>query len=84
MSIGFGGGGGEGEGTGPSKSGNGKGMGGGGGAGIKLEPSALIIVRDGEISVVGIQAKSTAMDKLVELIPQALERMSTAKKENGK
>lgn len=77
LSIGYGGGGGEGEG-GEEKKG-GKGAGAGAGAGVKLEPAALIIAREGEISVVGIQAKRGRLEALLEMVPETVERLMKAK-----
>ncbi|MBC7097805.1 hypothetical protein H5T52_01580 [Candidatus Bipolaricaulota bacterium] len=76
MSIGYGGGGGEGEGT--EKKG-GKGAGAGAGGGVRLEPAALIIAREGEISVVGIQAKRGKLETLLEMLPQTIEKVVKAK-----
>jgi len=46
---------------------------------VKLEPAALIIAREGEISVVGIQAKRGKLEALLELIPETVERLMQAK-----
>ncbi len=78
MAIGYGGGGGEGEGSGEQK-GGGKGVGGGAGGGVKLEPAALIIAREGEISVVGIRAKGSKLEALLEMLPEAIEKLMKAK-----
>jgi len=77
LSIGYGGGGGEGEGTEEKK--GGKGTGAGAGGGVKLEPAALIIAREGEISVVGIQAKRGKLEALLEMLPEAVEKLTKAK-----
>ena len=82
LSIGYGGGGGEGEGTEEKK--GGKGAGAGAGGGVKLEPAALIIAREGEISVVGIQAKRGRMEALLELIPETVEKLMKAKGKKAK
>jgi uncharacterized spore protein YtfJ len=81
MSIGYGGGGGEGEGSDP-KSGGGKGTGGGAGGGIKLDPAALIIAKEGDISVVAIEGKSSKLGALLEMIPETLEKVMKSKEEN--
>ena len=57
----------------------GKGTGAGAGGGVKLEPAALIIAREGEISVVGIQAKRGKLEALLEMIPETVERLMQAK-----
>jgi uncharacterized spore protein YtfJ len=74
LGIGYGGGGGEGEGEGGEKAG-GKGSGGGGGGAVKLDPAALVIVKDGEVSVVGIQTKESRLTKILEMLPETIERM---------
>lgn len=77
LTVGYGAGGGEGEGEGGDKKGGqgtGKGSGAGGGGGVKIEPAALVIAKDGEISVVGIQAKESRLGKLLEMIPDAIEK----------
>ena len=85
MSIGYGGGGGEGEGTDEKKRG-GKGSGAGAGAGVKIEPAALIIAKEGEVSVVGIRAKGSKLEALLQMIPETIEKLKakkTKKKETG-
>jgi uncharacterized spore protein YtfJ len=78
MSIGYGGGGGEGEGGTEKKTG-GKGVGAGGGAWAKIDPSALIIAKDGELSVVGIKAKTGKLEALIEMIPETIEKIMARK-----
>jgi len=78
MSIGYGGGGGEGEGTDEKKRG-GKGTGAGAGAGVKIEPAALIIAKEGEISVVGIRAKGSKLETLLEMLPETIEKLKEKK-----
>ena len=81
MSVGYGGGGGEGE---EGSSGD-KGGGGGAGGGVKIEPAALIIAKDGEVSVVSIKAKESKFDSLIEMIPEAVEKLSRKQcEEEGK
>jgi uncharacterized spore protein YtfJ len=75
MSIGYGGGGGEGEGTGGQKP-TGKGTGGGGG-GTRIEPAALIIARNGEISVIGIGTKNPRFETLLERVPHLIEKLQS-------
>jgi len=78
MSVGYGGGGGEGEGTDEKKRG-GKGSGAGAGAGVKIEPAALIIAKEGKISVVGIRAKGSKLEALLEMIPETIEKLKAKK-----
>jgi len=79
MSVGYGGGGGEGE---EASSGD-KGGGGGAGGGVKIEPAALIIAQDGEVSVVPIKAKDSKFDSLLGMIPEAVEKFSKKKDKKG-
>lgn len=76
LSIGYGGGGGEG---GEEEKTSGKGSGAGAGGGVKLEPAALIIAREGEVSVVGIWAKGSTLEALLEMIPETVEKLMKAK-----
>lgn len=78
MSVGYGGGGGEGEGTDEKKRG-GKGSGAGAGAGVKIEPAALIIAKEGEISVVGIRTKGSKLEALLQMIPETIEKLKAKK-----
>lgn len=83
VTIGYGGGGGEGEGPADAKLG-GKGTGGGGGAGLKIEPAALIVAKDGKISIVPIGGRESKIDSLLEKIPDVFERMKAAKTKGPK
>jgi uncharacterized spore protein YtfJ len=59
--------------------GYGGGSGAGAGGGVKLEPAALIIAREGEISVVGIRAKESKLEALLEMIPETVGKLMKAK-----
>src|SRR5688572_17331429 len=83
VAIGYGGGGGEGEGPVSNKP-TGRGAGGGGGAGLKIEPVALIVVREGKISVAPIGGRESKMGSLLDKIPDLFERMKTAKAKGSK
>ncbi|MFP3952810.1 MAG: GerW family sporulation protein [Candidatus Acetothermia bacterium] len=81
MSVGYGGGGGEGR-DGEDSS---VGSGGGAGGGVKIEPAALIIASEGEVSVVAIGDKESKFESLIEMIPEAVDKIAqTAKKGKGK
>ena len=82
MSIGYGGGGGEGEGVDPKK-GKGKGSGAGAGGGVKIEPTALIIAREGKVSVVEIQSKGSKLEALLEKVPETMEKLVAAKEKKN-
>ncbi len=77
MSVGYGGGGGEGE---EGSSGD-KGGGGGAGGGVKIEPAALVIAKDGDVSVVSIKGEGSKLDSLIEMIPEAVEKFSKKQSE---
>lgn len=72
MTASFGFGTGVGEGTEPGKGG---GKGGGGGAGAKVSPSALIVIRDGEVNVYNLGHKGT-LEKLAGMIPEIVSKFS--------
>ena len=54
-------------------------FGGGGGAGVTVSPVCyLIISRDGSANILGVNAQaSTTVDRLVEMIPGAINRVSS-------
>lgn len=54
-------------------------FGGGGGAGVTVSPVCfLIIARDGSANILGINAQaSTTVDRLVEMIPGAINKVSS-------
>jgi uncharacterized spore protein YtfJ len=83
VAIGYGGGGGEGEGPAEPKVG-GKGAGAGGGAGLKIEPAALIVAKDGKISIVPIGGRESKVGSLLEKIPDVFERMKSVKTKGSK
>lgn len=66
--FGFGGGGGE----GIDK--ENKGSGNGGGAGVRMTPKAVLVIKDGEASVLPL-GKGNAIDKILEAMPGLLEKM---------
>jgi|GEM_PF-623873 len=79
MSVGYGGGGGEGEGQ-DEQSAGGKGAGAGAGGGVKVEPAALVVIKDGEVSAISIQSeKESTTNKLLDLVPKALDKFIQSK-----
>ena len=80
--IGYGGGGGEGE--GPAEKKFGKGAGAGGGAGLRIDPAALIVAKDGKISIVPIGGRESKIGSLLDKIPDVVERMKAAKTKGAK
>ncbi|MFW6104421.1 MAG: GerW family sporulation protein [Candidatus Bipolaricaulota bacterium] len=75
MSVGYGGGGGEGE----EGSDGDKGSAGGAGGGVSIEPAALIVAKDGEVSVVAIKNRESKLDTLIETIPKTIEKLTREK-----
>jgi len=67
VSVGFGAGGGEGE------SSKGKGSGTGGGA--MIEPVAFIVITEGKVKLVPLTAKDTTIGKVIDLVPEILDRV---------
>jgi uncharacterized spore protein YtfJ len=82
IAIGYGGGGGEGEGPGEPKLA--KGMGGGGGAGLKIDPVALIVAKDGKISITPIGGHESRVGSLLEKLPDVFERLRSPKDRSAK
>lgn len=70
-SFGFGTG--AGEGTEPSKSGSGKGS--GGGAGAKVSPTALVVIKDGDVNVYSLGQKGT-IEKFAGILPEVLAKFN--------
>jgi uncharacterized spore protein YtfJ len=83
VSIGYGGGGGEGE-TPPQQRTGGKGTGAGGGAGLKIEPAALLVAREGKISLLQIGGRESKVGSFLEKLPEVFDRMRHPKEGNGK
>ena len=72
VSIGFGGGGSE---FATNKGGNP--FGGGAGGGVKVTPVAFIVVSEGNVRMLPVaQAANTTADRLVEMIPDTLDKVS--------
>jgi uncharacterized spore protein YtfJ len=66
---------GDGEGTEPSKGG---GKGSGGGAGAKINPTALVAIKGDDVQVFSLGEKNS-MEKLMELVPQLVTKLSEMK-----
>lgn len=70
VSVGFGGG-------GSDNSGAGEPFGGGVGGGVKVSPVCFLIVKDGNVRMMPVaEAASTTADRLVEMIPDTLDKIS--------
>jgi uncharacterized spore protein YtfJ len=83
VTIGYGGGGGEGENPVASKA-AGKGTGGGGGAGVKIEPAALIVAKDGKITIVPIGRRESKVSTLLDKLPDLVELLKIGKNKSSK
>ena len=60
-------------------------FGGGGGAGVTVSPVAFIVVHDGNARVLSVNAPAnTTADRLVELLPEVLNRISAAMEKHSK
>ena len=78
VSFGLGGGGGSG------KDGEGNdGGGGGGGTGAKIQPNAMLVIKDGEVSAIPLNSKGS-FDKLFEMMPEIISKMDCCKPKNEK
>jgi len=90
FSVGFGAGGGEGTGEAPvSKEGKatkGFGYGQGGGGGVKVDPVAFITIHEGKVTLLPVTRKGAKIDKLVEAVPDLIEKIQAMreKKEETK
>ena len=51
-------------------------FGGGAGAGINITPVAFLTVKDGEINLLPVVSKPDTMDRLVSLVPDAVNKVS--------
>ena len=69
----------------PAKSGSDL-FGGGAGAGINITPVAFLTVKNGEINLLPVVSKPDTVDRLVSLVPDAVNKISelTAKKKEEK
>ena len=61
-------------------------FGGGAGAGINITPVAFLTIKDGEINLLPVVAKPDTVDRLVSLVPDAVNKISelTKKKKDEK
>lgn len=76
ISIGFGGGGSDFVSRHPNKQENP--FGGGVGAGVKVIPIAFLVIKDGNVRMLPVaSAPNTTADRLVEMVPDVLDRIST-------
>ncbi len=67
----------------PSKS-NAELFGGGGGAGVTINPVAFLIVSDGEVTLKHITAYDNAAERVVNLVPEMFDKVTTLVKKSKK
>lgn len=58
-------------------------FGGGAGAGIHITPVAFLTVKDGEINLLPVVSKPDSVDRLISLIPDAVDKISKHKKDKN-
>ena len=60
-------------------------FGGGAGAGVKIVPVAFVVIKDGSVRIMNIEAPaSTAVDRLIESAPDLIDKVAALfKKENS-
>ena len=58
-------------------------FGGGAGAGIHITPVAFLTVKNGEINLLPVVSKPDSMDRLLSMIPDAVDKLSKRKKEDS-
>ena len=56
-------------------------FGGGAGAGIQITPVAFLTIKDGEINLLPVVSKPDSLDRLISMIPEAVDKLSKVKKE---
>ena len=59
-------------------------FGGGGGAGITLQPLAFLVVKDGDVKLLQIATASNTADKVVNTVPDIIDKISDAVAKAGK
>ena len=57
-------------------------FGGGAGAGISITPLAFLTIKDGEINMIPVVSKPDTLDRLVSLVPEAVNKISDIRKKN--
>ncbi len=57
-------------------------FGGGAGAGISITPVAFLTIKNGEINLLPVVSKPDTLDRLVSLVPEAVNKISDIRKKN--
>lgn len=61
-----------------------KNFGGGSGAGVSIQPVAFMVVAEGQIKLLPVNTSENPVDKLVDYIPDAVEKITNLVKNNKK
>lgn len=71
---------------GKNTSNSGKSFGGGSGAGVKINPMAFVIIKDGSVRIMNIEAPAaTSVDRLIDCAPDLIDKIAAlSKKEDSK
>lgn len=56
-------------------------FGGGAGAGIHITPVAFLTIKDGEINLLPVVSKPDSLDRLISMIPDAVDKLTKVKKD---
>lgn len=72
-----------GAGGGVGKDEKGDGTGSGGGLGAKIQPTAILVLKNDEVSLIPLNNKGS-MDKLFEMVPEIIDKINIKKPENEK
>ena len=70
-------------GAGGGSGGDGKeqGCGSAGGTGAKIQPNAMLVIKDGEVSAIPLNSKGS-FDKLFEMLPELIDKVDCCKPKN--
>ena len=58
-------------------------FGGGAGAGINITPVAFLIIKDGETNLLPVVSKPDTADRLVSMVPDLVDMLTSTKKKEG-
>ena len=52
-------------------------FGGGSGAGVKISPIAFLVIKEGNVRIIGLEAQSNgAIEKLIDMAPELIDKIS--------
>ena len=58
-------------------------FGGGAGAGINVVPVAFLTIKDGSVNILPVVSKPDAMDRLLSMVPDLVDKISNKKKKSA-